>query len=136
MRLYISHILDRSNCIQRDKAFYIKDLRILKNRSLAKTVILDCSAFSFQCQLANGIYILSYKGGCAGDSELKRIMQFLLTLEKVADVRHLTKKFAGVVRAFRLYSNEIGSLRREERGGLVAVTEPDDENMAVGEELY
>jgi CTD small phosphatase-like protein 2 len=40
-------ILNRSNCMETKNGFFIKDLRILKGKSLEKTVIVDNLSHSF-----------------------------------------------------------------------------------------
>ena len=92
-------------CIQREHGLYIKDLRILKNRSLDKTVILDASIFAFMAQLSNGIYIPSYQGSTE-DNELLIIKEFLITLRNVQDVKPLVSKFSGLLRASKLFYKE------------------------------
>lgn len=44
---YIIGILNRSNCMETKNGFFIKDLRILKNKNLKSTVIVDNLAHSF-----------------------------------------------------------------------------------------
>lgn len=122
---YISWVLDRSNCILRDKSLYIKDLRLLKNRDLKNIVIIDNMAFSFFNQMKNGIYIPAYEGADT-DVELLIIMKFLLTLPTVPDVRPLVDDFAGVTKLLDSY--------RKNRSCMKAFTEskehiedPDDD---------
>lgn len=92
---YTSKILSRNSCIVREEILCLKDLRILKNRSLEKVIIIDNMPFSFSGQLENGIYIPTYDGS-ENDDHLLAVMQFLLKLQKVPDVRPLVKKFAGL----------------------------------------
>lgn len=106
---YIAGILDRRLCIQREDAFYIKDLRIIANRRMEHMVIVDNMPFSFLSQLDNGIYVPSYCGQ-KDDDELRRIMAFLLTLGNVPDVRPQVQKFAGVMRLYAQYSNATGNV--------------------------
>ena len=44
---YIDFILDRENCMATRNGFYLKDLRILKDRKLENTIIVDNLAHSF-----------------------------------------------------------------------------------------
>lgn len=50
--------------------FYIKDLRIIKNRTLNNVLIVDNLAHSFGFQIENGIPILEWYDD-ANDKELK-----------------------------------------------------------------
>ena len=102
-RIYVSHVLNRDRCVPRDTELFIKDLRIIKDRSLEKMVIVDSDVFSFSGQLENGIYIPPFETE-KNDTELLTIMEFLISLKNVADVRPIVKKFAGIVRAFKMYS--------------------------------
>ncbi len=110
---YVTRLLDRKHCIVRDDVYYIKDLRIFKNRSLANMVIVDNMPFSFIGQLNNGIYIPSYFGD-DNDHELLPILQFLLTLKDVSDLRPLVTQFAGIVPLYALYTN--GGLEADRPG--------------------
>ena len=103
-RKFISRVLDRRHCIVRDDVYYIKDLRILKNRSLANLVIVDNMVFSFLAQLENGIYVPSYLGD-DDDSELLILLPFLLSLKDVPDVRPLVRHFAGILPLQDIHSN-------------------------------
>ena len=59
----IHGILHRKNCMETNNGFYIKDLRIIKNRKLKDIVIVDNLVHSFGLQLDNGIPILEYLKG-------------------------------------------------------------------------
>jgi len=99
---YINFTLHRENCIQREGGLFIKDIRIIKNRNIEKVVIVDSSVFSFEAHLENTIYIPSFNGS-EDDHELLKIAEFLLTLKSSNDVRHIVKKFAGILRILKLY---------------------------------
>lgn len=43
----ISYVLDRAFCLETKNGFYIKDLRILKNRDLRNMIIVDNLVHSF-----------------------------------------------------------------------------------------
>ena len=66
--------------------FYIKDLRIIKNRELKDIIIVDNLIHSFGLQLDNGIPILEYLKG-KDDIELIGLEKMLVTLSTVDDVR-------------------------------------------------
>ena len=68
----IHGILHRKNCMETHNGFYIKDLRIIKNRELKDIVIIDNLVHSFGLQLDNGIPILEYLKG-SEDRELQGI---------------------------------------------------------------
>lgn len=133
-RTYISAILDKRSCIERDEGHCVKDLRILANRGLERMITVDCDVYAMHEQLENAIYVPGFHRG--PDEELLRVMEFLLTLDAVEDVRPLVTKFAGILRLFRLYSKERKSDVSEERS--VSINEGarlDTEMMDVGEEL-
>ena len=66
--------------------FYIKDLRILKNRQLKNLVIVDNLVHSFGFQLENGIPILEFFDD-RKDCELKCMIDYLLKAYKADDIR-------------------------------------------------
>ena len=59
----IHGVLHRKNCMETHNGFYIKDLRIIKNRSLKDIIIVDNLIHSFGLQLENGIPVLEYLKG-------------------------------------------------------------------------
>lgn len=82
----IHGVLHRKNCMETHNGFYIKDLRIIKNRELKDIIIVDNLIHSFGLQLDNGIPILEYLKG-KDDVELKGLEKLLVTLSTVEDVR-------------------------------------------------
>ena len=56
----IHGILHRKNCMETNHGFYIKDLRIIKNRKLKDIVLVDNLIHSFGLQIENGIPILDF----------------------------------------------------------------------------
>lgn len=70
--------------------FFIKDLRILKNKNLKSTVIVDNLAHSFGFQIENGIPILEWHDD-KNDAELKYLIPYLLECAQVDDVRTFNK---------------------------------------------
>ena len=48
---FIEQILHRDNCLQTNYGFFIKDLRIVKNRALNEMILVDNLAHSFGLQL-------------------------------------------------------------------------------------
>jgi CTD small phosphatase-like protein 2 len=88
---YISYIFDRSFCLETKNGFYIKDLRIIKNRELKNMVIVDNLVHSFGFQVENGIPIIEWTGNKA-DVELKYLMNYLLEAKTYDDMRDYNKQ--------------------------------------------
>ena len=85
MRLY------RQNCVQQGGIF-VKDLTILKNRSLRDVVLVDNHVHSFcASQLSNGIPVSSYYNN-KGDAELERLISYLEQISKLRDMRVANRK--------------------------------------------
>lgn len=82
----IHGILHRRNCMETHNGFYIKDLRIIKNRSLKDMIIVDNLVHSFGLQLENGIPILEYLKG-KNDNELTAMEPMLIEMSQVDDTR-------------------------------------------------
>ena len=76
---------------------YVKDLRILKNRKLEDTIIIDNSAYSFAFQIDNGVPIIEWKDDRT-DRELYNLIGYLRMIVKEEDVRAINQ------RAFKLNS--------------------------------
>jgi len=74
---YINGILNRSNCMETKNGFFIKDLRIVKNKDLKQMVLVDNLAHSFGFQIDNGIPILEWHNDKT-DTELKNLMPYLI----------------------------------------------------------
>lgn len=66
---YVDFILCREDCMVTKNGFYLKDLRILKDRKLENVIIIDNLAHSFGFQIENGIPILKWTN-LKSDSEL------------------------------------------------------------------
>ena len=66
--------------------FYIKDLRIIKNRTLKDIILVDNLVHSFGLQIENGIPILQYLKG-REDKELVGLETMLTEMAEVEDVR-------------------------------------------------
>eukprot|EP01017_Pseudomicrothorax_dubius_P033273 TRINITY_DN4447_c0_g1_i4.p1 TRINITY_DN4447_c0_g1~~TRINITY_DN4447_c0_g1_i4.p1 ORF type:complete len:360 (+),score=82.99 TRINITY_DN4447_c0_g1_i4:385-1464(+) len=78
-RKFIKNILSRENCLETRLGMIIKDLRIIQNRSVDKTIIVDNLAHCFGFQIPNGIPILEWHGE-KGDTELKFLADYLKDL--------------------------------------------------------
>ena len=79
-------ILHKSHCLRTQKGFYIKDLNIIKNKSISEMVIIDYSPFSFCFQLDNGIPILKWDDDL-DDYELRFLARYLKKLNNFSDIR-------------------------------------------------
>ena len=89
--LFIHTILSRSHCCQTKNGFFIKDLRILKNRSLKNILLVDNLSHSFGFQIPNGIPILTWKSN-RKDKELKYLVDLLMEASFYEDVREWTSQ--------------------------------------------
>ncbi|OMJ78713.1 hypothetical protein SteCoe_21433 [Stentor coeruleus] len=87
---YINYRLYRENCILAE-GVHIKDLRILKDRKLKNTVIVDNCAYSFAYQLENGIPIISWHDD-PSDRELYNLMDYLKVLAGAHDIRDVNRE--------------------------------------------
>ena len=104
-RKYIKLRLYRENCININDLTSIKDLRIIKNIDLAKTIIVDNSMYSLAAQLTNGILINSFYND-KSDIELYNVLGYLLNfLYKANDVRLINEQFFN----FQKISNDLGA---------------------------
>ncbi len=88
---YFAHRLYRDNCVLTKEGYYIKDLRILKNRDLKDVVIIDNSVFSFSFHIDNGIPIIPYYAD-KEDEEMLHLIYYLNCLIGVEDVREQNKE--------------------------------------------
>jgi len=88
---YISYILDRNFCLETKNGFFIKDLRIIKNRELKNMVIVDNLVHSFGFQIDNGVPILEWTGN-KNDQELKYLANYLIEAKKYEDIREYNKE--------------------------------------------
>ena len=85
--------LYRSNCINFNDAFTIKDLRIFKNVDLKKIILIDNSIYSFAAQINNGILINSFFND-KNDIELNNALEYLINYILPADdVREVNEEF-------------------------------------------
>ncbi|CAD8138829.1 unnamed protein product [Paramecium octaurelia] len=77
LKQYISGILSRANCMETKNGFFIKDLRIIKDLDLDRSLIIDNLVHSFGLQVENGIPILEWHDN-QEDSELKYLLEYLI----------------------------------------------------------
>ncbi len=97
----ISHRLYREDCISIKNKIFIKDLRIFRNRTLNKLILIDNSFYSFSNQPSNGILITSYYDN-PRDKELYNLKKYLQNLyeSNPGDVRDFNEKvfnFEGII---------------------------------------
>lgn len=76
---YISHRLFREHCWQTEEGIYIKDLRVLGNRSLKHMLLVDNAAYSYFYQLENGVPIIPYYDD-KSDIELIHLLNYIKRL--------------------------------------------------------
>ena len=86
----------RQHCVQSPEGYYVKDLRVIRNRDLRDMVLVDNSVYSFAYQIDNGIPIISYYDNPA-DEELRHLMFYMKCLAESNDVREKNRS------AFELY---------------------------------
>lgn len=87
---YIHHRLYRENCVMVE-GIYLKDLRILANRSLRDMVIIDNAVYSFGYQLDNGVPIISWYED-PYDRELFNLIDYLKALNEAEDIREMNRR--------------------------------------------
>lgn len=66
--------------------FFIKDLRILKDKKLETMILVDNLSHSFGFQIENGVPILEWQND-PNDTELKYLSLYLTEASKCDDVR-------------------------------------------------
>lgn len=104
-RKYISGILVRENCMETKIGFFIKDLRIIKNRELKDMIIVDNLAHSFGFQIDNGVPILEFHND-KNDKELKYLCNYLVEASSWEDLREFNRK--------KMKLNELADLKVED----------------------
>lgn len=86
--------------------FFVKDLRIIKNRELKNMILVDNLAHSFGFQINNGIPILEWHNNKKKDAELKFLLDYLIEILYADDIREFNKR--------RLKLHELSLLRPDE----------------------
>ena len=110
----IQGILSRSNCLETNRGFRIKDLRVIKNRGLEDIIIVDNLVHSFGLQLENGIPILEFTNN-REDNELIGLEKFLMELKDVPDVRKVLEKKLSLKKCLEVDKGEFMSVRMNYR---------------------
>lgn len=78
--------LYRHHCVQTPEGYYVKDLRIIRNRELKDMVIVDNSVYSFAYHIDNGIPIIPFYHEQT-DEEMLHLIFYLDCLSSCEDVR-------------------------------------------------
>ena len=90
-RKYITTILSRENCMETRNGFFIKDLRIIKDRELKDMIIVDNLVYSFGFQIENGVPILEFTDD-KKDEELMHLGDYLTEAYNHEDLREFNKE--------------------------------------------
>lgn len=73
----IKHRLYRQHCICVNGSYYVKDLRIIKDRDLDKMVLVDNSVISFAYNIDNGVPCAEFYRWTENDEELLYLHSYL-----------------------------------------------------------
>ncbi|CAD8056115.1 unnamed protein product [Paramecium sonneborni] len=87
----ISRVLSREHCSFSDQGQYVKDLSIIKNRPLSRTVLVDNSAISYFYQLDNGVPIIPFYDN-KSDKQLLALAKYLNGMVGIDDIREYNQK--------------------------------------------
>ena len=85
--IYIMDMLYKENCYMTESKKYVKDLSLIQNRSIRDCLILDYKPQSFAFCLGNGIPILHWNGDQTDQELIPGLMEYLVELSNVNDVR-------------------------------------------------
>lgn len=85
---YVAHRFFREQCIEIETDLFIKDLRVLGQRPLEKTCIVDNALYSYIINVKNGIPILPFTND-KKDNQLLKLADFLLAFKPDLDIRKL-----------------------------------------------
>ena len=91
-RTLFAGVLSRKHCLKTSKGFYIKDLRIIINKTLNDIIIVDKFVHSFAFQIDNGIPILPWKDDPL-DCELSYLTKYLIDLAQFSDFRIVNRNY-------------------------------------------
>ena len=93
-----------NHCINVNDLICIKDLRIIDNIDIKKTVLIDNNIYSFSSQLNNGILINSFYDD-KNDIELFNVLSYLFEyILPSDDVRKINEKFFGFEKICKEYN--------------------------------
>ena len=71
---------------------HVKDLRILRNRDLARVVLIDNSPHTYLFQKNNAVPIISFFND-SEDGEMLKLEKFLEGLQEARDVRAVLREY-------------------------------------------
>lgn len=100
----IDYGLFREHCILKQN-YYIKDLRIIRNRSLKNIAILDNTITAFKNQMDNGIHIPTFIGQ-KNDTELLKLIPLLKYLASSEDIQADIKERIGLSKLFEVFMSK------------------------------
>lgn len=103
----IQGFLSRNNCLQTKNGFFIKDLRIIKNRELKDILIVDNLAHSFGFQIENGVPILEWHNE-ETDKELYYLTNYLKEALEYDDVRLFNREKLKLMELARMRVEDLG----------------------------
>ena len=90
----IQHRLYRQHCICIEDKYYVKDLRIIKDRDLDSVILVDNSIISFAYNMDNGVPCAAFYRWTKNDEELLYMHSYLNELFHMDDIRdHNRDKF-------------------------------------------
>lgn len=90
-RELIQYRMYRDQCVETPQGIFIKDLRVIANRSLKDLLLVDNASYSFGYQLDNGIPIIPFYND-KEDRELLHLIQYLKWVVDSEDVREQNRK--------------------------------------------
>lgn len=82
----VTYRLFRDHCHRTSEGVFVKDLRIIANRSLKDVILVDNSAHSYGFQPDNGVPVLPFYNDKT-DTELHELTEFLLSIRDKPDIR-------------------------------------------------
>ncbi len=88
---YFEACLHRDNCEVFAKKFVLKNLQVIKNINLRKTIFVDNSIINHYYNKTNGIPIIPYEGNNR-DMELLELSNFLEVIKYEEDFRKIILK--------------------------------------------
>lgn len=104
-KIIVQDFLHRQHCLETRKGHFLKDLRVVANRTLKDIIMLDNLVESFGLQLSNGVPILEFTGA-KDDEELLKVIPLMEEVSEAEDVRSVLRE--------RLRLEEVCGLERKE----------------------
>eukprot|EP00826_Nyctotherus_ovalis_P066814 TRINITY_DN9918_c0_g2_i2.p1 TRINITY_DN9918_c0_g2~~TRINITY_DN9918_c0_g2_i2.p1 ORF type:complete len:364 (-),score=69.20 TRINITY_DN9918_c0_g2_i2:120-1211(-) len=100
----VSAVLPKRYCFKKN-GYYIKDLRILKNRDLSKVIYLDSSVVSSCNQMDNSLIIPPYSSD-KSDRVLYKVLDMLKSIANERDVRVELRRIFSLPDLYGVYLKE------------------------------